>query len=99
MKRLRLTLLMVAAFAAAPTARAAEMDVPPSTGPKELSVHVNQPNCLRWTDECVSCTRDANNETPICSNIGVACQPKAIRCLEAEAPKGELPKDEPPKKD
>jgi hypothetical protein len=38
-------------------------------------------NCGRWTDDCVSCTRGAAGEAPVCSNIGFACQPKAVRCL------------------
>ena len=63
-------------------ALAAELDVPPPGKPKELSIYVNQPNCSRWTDECVNCARGATaGEAPVCSNIGFACQPKAIRCL------------------
>ena len=33
------------------------------------------PNCSRWTDDCVNCSRGAAG-APICSNIGFACQPK-----------------------
>ncbi|RTL51912.1 MAG: hypothetical protein EKK40_09325 [Bradyrhizobiaceae bacterium] len=51
------------------------------TAPKDLPVQANQPHCSRWTDDCVSCTRGADGEAPACSNIGAACQPKAIRCL------------------
>jgi hypothetical protein len=72
------------------SALAAELDMPTPGKPKELSVYVNQPNCSRWTDECVTCTREADNAAaPVCSNIGIACQPKAIRCLSADAPKTE----------
>ena len=79
-------------------AHAAELDVPPPDKPKELSVYVNQPNCSRWTDECVTCTREADNAAaPVCSNIGIACQPKAIRCLSTDAPKSEPQKSEPQK--
>ncbi|WP_424629384.1 hypothetical protein [Bradyrhizobium sp. SYSU BS000235] len=78
---------------------AAELDVPPPGKPKELSVFVNQPNCSRWTDECVTCTRETDTATaPVCSNIGIACQPKAIRCLSPDTPKSE-PKSEPQKSD
>jgi hypothetical protein len=79
-------------------ALAAELDVPPPGQPKELSIYVNQPNCSRWTDECVTCTREADNAAaPVCSNIGIACQPKAIRCLSQDAPKSESQKSEPQK--
>lgn len=77
---------------------AAELDVPPAGKPKELSVYVNQPNCSRWTDECVTCMREADTAAaPVCSNIGIACQPKAIRCLSTDVPKPEPQKIEPPK--
>ena len=79
-------------------ALAAELDVPPPATSKELSVYVNQPNCSRWTDECVTCTRESDTAAaPVCSNIGIACQPKAIRCLSPDAPKSEPQKSEPQK--
>jgi hypothetical protein len=70
---------------------AAELAIPPRIAPKaipkeitkDVSVQTGPPNCARWTDECVSCTRGATGEPPVCSNIGFACQPKAIRCLGA----------------
>jgi len=31
----------------------------------------------------VNCSREDKDTPPVCSNIGVACQPKAIRCLGA----------------
>jgi hypothetical protein len=79
---------------------AADIPIPPppahatsKTAPsKILPVQANQPHCSRWTDECTSCTRGADGETPACSNIGIACQPKSIRCLS-----GDLPQSEPPK--
>lgn len=49
--------------------------------PTSIPVRQNQPNCNRWTDECVNCTRGADGAAPTCNNIGFACQPKAIRCL------------------
>jgi len=79
---------------------AAELAIPPRNVPREIqkqipketsrekpgdvSVQTGPPNCARWTDECVNCTRGAKGETPICSNTGFACQPKAIRCLAAQ---------------
>jgi hypothetical protein len=82
-----MVLLMV--VIAATGARAAEIDIPPPGKPRELSVYVNQPNCQRWTDDCVNCARGANGEAPACSNIGFACQPKAIRCTAVDISQGE----------
>ncbi len=44
-------------------------------------VHVNNygdfdRTCMRWSDGCRVCTREG------CSNIGVACQPQEVKCLE-----------------
>ena len=35
--------------------------------------------CLEWTDGCRVCQRAANNEVS-CSNVGIACVPKAEEC-------------------
>ena len=65
---------------------AAELAIPPRLVPRDLprgfSLQTGPPNYSRWTDECVNCVRGANGETPLCSNVGIACQPKAIRCLD-----------------
>jgi len=59
----------------------AELEIPPPNASETFSMQMGPANCSRWTDECVTCTRDADGEAPVCSNIGVACQPKAIRCI------------------
>jgi len=65
---------------------AADLAIPPRKPPADFSLQKGPPNCARWTDECVNCARGATaNEAPVCSNIGFACQPKAIRCLAPEA--------------
>ena len=65
---------------------AADLAIPPRKPPANISLQKGPPNCARWTDECVNCARGATaNEAPVCSNIGFACQPKAIRCLASEA--------------
>ena len=56
----------------------------PKPTPNDVSIRTGPPNCASWTDECVSCTRAAKGEAAVCSNIGFACQPKAIRCLAAQ---------------
>ena len=66
---------------------AAELDIPPRQRSEEFSMQKGPPNCIRWTDECVNCTRGADGAAPICSNIGFACQPKAIRCIGSEPAK------------
>ena len=64
----------------------ADLAIPPRKPPTDVSMQKGPPNCARWTDECVNCVRSATaNEAPVCSNIGFACQPKAIRCLASEA--------------
>jgi ATP-dependent DNA ligase len=35
--------------------------------------------CLEWTDGCRVCQRAANSEVS-CSNVGIACVPKAEEC-------------------
>ena len=45
-------------------------------------------SCSEWTDGCRKCSRRTEG-TPVCSNIGTACQPGELRCTErpSEAPK------------
>ena len=74
-----LTILIAGCHAVA----AAELAIPPRPAPKDISVQSGPPNCARWTDDCVNCTRGAKGEASVCSNPGFACQPKAIRCLGA----------------
>jgi hypothetical protein len=81
--------LATAALLAAGAAFAAEIEIPPRTAPAEISVHKGPPNCSRWTDECVNCSRGSEDGAPVCSNIGFACQPKPVRCLDRRIPQGE----------
>jgi len=80
----RLAVALAIVIAGAHAVPAAELAIPPRTAPKDVSVQTGPPNCARWTDDCVSCTRGAKGELPVCSNIGFACQPKAVRCLGAQ---------------
>src|ERR1700741_4239401 len=73
--------LATAALLAAGAALAAELKISPRAAPEEISVHKGPPHCSRWTDECVNCSRDAEGKAPVCSNIGFACRPQAVRCL------------------
>jgi len=41
--------------------------------------------CAEWSDGCMTCSR-AENGDPMCPNIGIACQPKAISCVKRSEP-------------
>ena len=80
------SMMFTAMTVATGAAIAAELAIPPRKPPTDFSLQKGPPNCVRWTDECVNCTRGATaGEAPVCSTIGFACQPKAIRCLAPEA--------------
>jgi hypothetical protein len=75
----------VALMTIAKAAVAAELAIPPRKPAADFSMQKGPPNCARWTDECVNCARGAAaSDAPVCSNIGFACQPKAIRCVLPE---------------
>jgi hypothetical protein len=38
-------------------------------------------DCLEWNDTCVNCVRAQSGGDYSCSNIGIACQPKEVRCM------------------
>jgi hypothetical protein len=59
---------------------AADLEIVPRKAVPEVSVHQGPPNCSRWTDDCVNCSRGTDGGA-VCSNIGFACQPQAVRCL------------------
>lgn len=70
--------LAVAAFALGASAQTP----PPTPAQEEASLHSfgdTDKACQEWTDTCRTCTRPDNGEA-VCSNIGIACQPKAISC-------------------
>jgi hypothetical protein len=82
--------LATAALLAAGASFAADLKIPPRAAPEEVLVHKGPPNCSRWTDECVNCsTGAAGDDAPVCSNIGFACQPQAVRCLSPAIPHSE----------
>ena len=83
---LMVALLVMCALSGS-SVRTAELEIPPPRPAENFSVQKGPPNCSRWTDDCVNCTRAAEGEAPVCTNIGVACQPKAIRCVSSEPAK------------
>ena len=74
--------LMVAAALLAVAVRAADIPVQGKPAPSE-NIHVygdSNPSCQIWTDGCRRCNRA--NGAPSCSNIGIACQPGSVRCVD-----------------
>jgi hypothetical protein len=95
------------ALAAVLLVGASAQQVPPKppSGAEEASMHGyadRETTCAAWTDSCMTCRR-ADNGDALCPNIGIACQPKAIRCVrkvgepDPDLPKPEPQKSEPPK--
>lgn len=76
---------LLALAGSAASALCAEIEIPPLRGQDKLSVQNGPPNCSRWTDGCVNCSRDDKGDQPVCSNPGIACQPKAIACVSPAA--------------
>ena len=58
---------------------AAELPIPPR-GAVSIQGYGDQNKlCQEWTDGCRTCTRPESGDA-VCSNPGIACQPKAISC-------------------
>jgi hypothetical protein len=90
MRRFHLILAIGAAtLIAACASFAADIEIPTRPTHEDVSVQKGPPNCYRWTDECVNCSRSGDGGRSVCSNIGFACQPQAIRCLSPAIPHSE----------
>jgi hypothetical protein len=37
--------------------------------------------CLNWSDGCRTCSADTALAAAVCSNVGVACQPREVTCM------------------
>lgn len=73
-------ILIVAAF----TLGASAQTPAPDPAAEEASLHGygdRDKTCQEWTDGCRTCVRSDAGE-PLCPNIGIACQPKAISCAK-----------------
>jgi len=61
---------------------------PPAADGTQQHIHnygVLDAACVRWTDHCRTCNRNAGQGGEAsfnCSNLGIACQPKEVECLE-----------------
>jgi hypothetical protein len=84
--------------AAAPALPTADIvpDLPakPPVPPNDPAVQARLPGCAVWTDRCVTCSRTVGGVS--CSNIGIACQPQQVECLQSEEEAKKL--DEKPEK-
>jgi hypothetical protein len=75
------------------TVGVAEESPPP---PNSTETHVQnygdlETACLRWTDQCRTCSRSGSGD-PVCSNIGISCQPApAVQCLERKQGESDSP--------
>jgi hypothetical protein len=47
--------------------------------------------CLQWEDGCRACSRGTDG-APLCSNIGIACQPKNVHCTTRRPEERTTPK-------
>ena len=82
MRRAAAILLVIAAFALGASAQAPTPSAPAPS--EEISLHrygESEKTCQDWTDGCRTCSRPGSGE-PVCSNIGIACQPKPILCAK-----------------
>ena len=69
-------LLLVGASAQRPEPKPADATA------EDISIHAygdSDKTCQEWTDGCRTCLRSDAGE-PVCPNIGIACQPKAVTC-------------------
>src|SRR5258708_27171480 len=37
--------------------------------------------CLNWSDGCRTCIADTALAAAVCSNVGIACQPREVTCM------------------
>ena len=63
----------------ASTSAAAQDSVP--TGPV---LKAPDQTCLAWSDGCRTCRYDTKLLVGICSNVGIACQPREVTCTERQ---------------
>ena len=52
---------------------------PPAGAPSIQAYGDRDKTCQQWIDGCRACGR-GNDGAPVCSNIGIACQPASVQC-------------------
>jgi hypothetical protein len=66
--------------------QATDTVTPPAASQSEKHLHNYSDfdkSCMRWTDRCRTCDR-AIGGGPRCSNLGIACTPAEVECVERE---------------
>ena len=88
MHRIATALALAALLLVGASAQQRPLPAPPDAASEEASMHGygdRDKTCAEWTDSCMTCSR-AENGDPLCPNIGIACQPKAISCAKRSEP-------------
>jgi hypothetical protein len=89
-------LLIAAALISVAPALAADLPLKPRTEPAPVQAPAQSPGgasplqppsatCREWSDGCRTCVRAADGAVS-CSNIGIACVPKAAVCTASDTP-------------
>jgi hypothetical protein len=81
-------LLVAVALAAASVSLAADLPLKPQRPATPAAPSPMTPptaTCREWSDGCRSCQKAADGEVS-CSNVGIACVPKAAVCTASETP-------------
>jgi hypothetical protein len=83
-------LLIAAALISIAPALAADLPLEPAPAPVQAPADANplQPpsaTCREWSDGCRTCVRAADGAVS-CSNVGIACVPKAAACTASDTP-------------
>ncbi len=74
-------LMIALVLASAASAQAPSQPTPAQEAASMRGYGDSEKTCQEWTDACITCQRSDAGE-PVCSNIGIACQPKAISCTK-----------------
>jgi hypothetical protein len=81
-------LFCVVALAAASLSLAADLPLKPEQPAAPAAASPMTPptaTCREWSDGCRSCQRGPGGEVS-CSNVGIACVPKATACTTTDTP-------------
>ena len=80
--------LMVAITSAAAQDAAAQDSAPtppiptaPDQEPSLYNYGTVDRTCLNWSDGCRTCSYDKDLSLAICSNVGIACEPRELICV------------------
>ena len=80
--------LVAVALAAASVSLAADLPLKPARPADPATANPMTPPtaaCREWSDGCRTCQRGAGGEVS-CSNVGIACVPKAAACTATDSP-------------